>query len=119
MADVNELSIQTLMFDFAETTCDITFKTAAGQETIACGYGTWQHSQTTLFHEPLLFDHAKIATSGAWTSEDTFTILCRLYETPFYYRMVCHFADDELLLEIQVNVSLESTKPLFVTAKRV
>jgi CubicO group peptidase (beta-lactamase class C family) len=116
--DVNELAIQTITFSFTETTCDITLKTAENQETILCGCGTWQRSQTTLFKQPLLFDQAWVATSGAWTNEDTFTIIFRLYETPFYYTMVCHFADDEMLIEIYVNVSLESTKPLVMTAKR-
>lgn len=116
--DANELTIQTIALSFTETTCDITLKTADNQETIVCGYGTWQRSQTTLFNQLLLLDHALVATSGAWTNQDTFTIIFRLYETPFYYTMVCYFADDEMLIEIHVNVSLESMKPLVMTAKR-
>lgn len=114
--DENELTIQTITFSFTETTSAITLKTTGSRETILCGYGLWQRSQTTLFKQPLLFDQAWVATSGAWTSEDTFTIIFRLYETPFYYTMICHFADNEMLMEIQINVSLESTKPLVMTA---
>lgn len=115
--DANELMINSITFNFTETSCDITFKTAQNEETILCGYGTWQPSQTALFNQPLLFDHARIATSGAWTNQDTFTIIFRLYETPFYYTLLCHFADDEMLIEIQVNVSLESMKPIVMTAQ--
>jgi CubicO group peptidase (beta-lactamase class C family) len=117
VVDTNELMINSITFNFTETTCDITFKTAQNEENILCGYGTWQRSQTTLFHQPLLFDRARIATSAAWTNHDTFTIIFRLYETPFYYTMLCHFADDEMLIEIQVNVSLESMKPIVMTAQ--
>lgn len=41
----------------------------------------------------------------------------RLYETPFYYTVAYHFAGDEMLVEMQVNVSLESMSPLMLTAK--
>jgi len=117
--DANELMIQTMTFRFTETICDITLKTDENQETILCGYGKWQSSQTTLFKQSLLFDHARVATSGAWSNQDTFTTIFRLYETPFYYTMVCHFADDEMLIEIHINVSLESMKPIVMTAKHV
>lgn len=117
-ADANELELKTIGFKFAETTCEIMLKTAENQETILCGFGTWQRSQTTLFQQPHLFSHALVATSGAWTNQDIFTIVFRLYETPFCYTVVCHFADDEMLIETQINVSLESMKPLVVTAKR-
>lgn len=116
--DANELSIQTIALSFTETGCEIALKTSESQETILCGYGTWQRSQTIVFKQPLLFNHALVTTSGAWTNQDTFTIVFRLFETPFYYTMVCHFAEDEMLIEIQVNVSLESMKPIVMTAKR-
>lgn len=118
-ADANELALQTITLSFAETSCEITLETDEKQETIPCGIGTWQRSQTALFEQPFLFHHALVATSGAWTNPDTFTILYRLYETPFYYTMECHFADDEMLIEIHINVSLESTKAIFMTAKRL
>ena len=116
--DTNELAIETIAINFTATTCDITLKIAEKQETIACGYGTWQRSQTTLFNQMLFYDHALIATSGAWTTSETFTIIFRLYETPFYYTMTCDFADDEMLIEVTVNVSLESMKPIGLTAKQ-
>ncbi len=116
--DANELAIHTIAFNFTETIYEITLKIADNRETILCGYGTWQPSQTTLFNQILFYDHALVATSGAWTTTDTFTIIFRLYETPFYYTMTCDFVDDEMLIEIQVNVSLESMKPIVMTAKQ-
>jgi CubicO group peptidase (beta-lactamase class C family) len=118
-ADGNELGIETIALSFTGADCTVSVRTPGGEETIPCGYGKWQRGQpTALFSQPLLFDRTPIATSGAWTADDVFTMLVRLYETPFYYTMVCHFADDEMLLEIQVNVSLESMKPIVITTKR-
>ncbi len=117
--DVNALKIETITLNFATSNCTVRVKTAAGEETILCGYGSWQQGQATLFNQPLLFDRTPTATSGAWTAEDTFTMVIRLYETPFFHTLVCHFAGDEMMVEIQVNVSLESMKPLLLTAQLV
>lgn len=113
--DLNELQIESIRLTFAEAACTISIKTAAGEETIPCGYGQWQRGQpTTLFSQPLLFDRTSIATSGAWTDGDVFTFVIRLCETPFYHTLVCHFVGDEILIEVQINVSLESMKPLLL-----
>lgn len=115
--DANELMLQTVSLSFTETTCEIALKIADKQEKIICGYDTWQRSQTTLFNENIVTDHEPIATSGAWTSPNTFTVVFRLYETPFYYTMIFHFDDDEMLIEIQVNVSLGSMETVVLTAQ--
>ncbi|MCA9890834.1 MAG: serine hydrolase, partial [Anaerolineae bacterium] len=115
--DVNELEIETISWDFNDRGCVVHIKTASAEETIPCGYGRWQRGfESTLFRQPLLFDHTPISASGAWTAEDAFTIIARLYETPFYYTLVCHFAGDEALIEIGINVSLESMQPFILLA---
>ncbi|MBC8099198.1 MAG: serine hydrolase [Armatimonadetes bacterium] len=115
----NPLKLDTITLNFSESGCVVSVKTAAGEETIPCGYGRWQQGQTTLFNQPLLFDHTPVAASGAWIAVDTFTIVVRLYGTPFCHTLVCHFSGDELMIEIQINVSLESMQPLLLTAHRV
>lgn len=112
----NELMIETITLNFREIDCEMTLKTAQGKETIPCGYGRWEQGQTTLFNEIGMFDSLLVASSGAWTADKTFTVIFRLYETPFYYTMFCHFVDDEMIIEIHVNVSLESMQPLIMTA---
>ncbi len=115
--DVNELEIEAIALRFVGADCTIKIKTAAGEETIPCGYGRWQRGQTTaLFSQPLLFEGTQIMTSGAWTAEDVFTIIIRFYETPFYHTLVCHFVGDGILIETWINVSLESMKPLLLLA---
>ena len=114
--DVNELKIETIALNFTEAGCIVSVKTAAGEETIPCGYGMWQRGQTTLFNQPLLFDRTPVAASGAWTDDETFTMILRLYETPFFHTLVYHFVGDEMMIETHINVSLESLKPLLLTA---
>jgi CubicO group peptidase (beta-lactamase class C family) len=117
--DVNELEIETITLNFTESGCTVRVKTAAGEEIIPCGYGTWQQGHTTLFNEPAWLNPMPIAASGAWTAEDRLTMVVRLYETPFFYTLVYDFVADEMLVESRVNVSLESTKPLLLTAHAI
>ena len=116
--DGNELKIETIALHVTGSGWTVSLKTEADEETIPCGYGTWQQGQTTLFHDFWVPGSAPVVASGAWTAEDCFTIVVRLYETPFSHTLVCHFVGDEMLVETWVNVSLESTKPLLLTAQR-
>ena len=113
--DDNELKLETITLNFAMNGCAVTVKSGANVETIFCGYDEWRQGQTTLFTNTLM----AVACSGAWTADDCFIMLVRLYETPFFYTLVYHFEADELMLETQVSVSLESTKPLLLTAHRL
>lgn len=118
--DSNDLNIQTIALDFTDSCCTVRIETSTGMETISSGWGVWrQGQQTVLFKQPTLFDHTAVAASGGWTGDDCFTMIVRLYETPFYYTIVCQFIGDELLIETRINVSLETLKPLLLTASAV
>ena len=114
--DRNELDIETITLDFADFDCTVWVKTAIGEEIIPCGYGTWQQGQSTLFNRPWLFDPTPIVACGAWTAEDSFTMVVRLYETPFFHTLTFHFAGDELMVETGVNVSFEASD-ILLTAR--
>ncbi|MCA9906848.1 MAG: serine hydrolase, partial [Anaerolineae bacterium] len=116
--DSNPLQIETIAVHFNASGCVVSVRTAAGDESIPCGYGQWQRGQTTLFNSPWLSGRTPVTTSGAWTDAATFTMIVRLYETPFYHMLVFHFVDDELMIEAQVNVSLDAVDPLLLTARR-
>ncbi len=114
--DANDLKIEALAFGFTEQGCVLSIQTAFGGETFLAGYGTWQHGYTTLFRKYWLPDEAMpIFVSGAWTAQDTLTMVMRLVETPFFYTFVCHFVGHELMIEAQVNVTFESAEPLLLT----
>ncbi len=114
--DNNELGIETITFDFAESDCTFRVKTIVGDESIPCGYETWVIGKTGLFRQPLVFDSTPIATSGAWIADTTFRMIVRLYETPFFHTVTCDFIGDEVMIEMQVNVSMESLNPILLTA---
>ncbi|MEP7289062.1 MAG: serine hydrolase [Chloroflexota bacterium] len=115
--DANTLKIETIFLNFTESGCMVGFTTPYREETFPCGFGRWQQGQTTLFKGSWLSDDpTPVVTSGAWTTEDSFTMVVRLYETPFFYTLVYHFIEDEMLLEIKVNATMESPKPLLLTA---
>lgn len=117
--DANELNIETISLNFAESGCIVMLKTAAGEENFHCGYGVWQTGQTTLFNEPRLSVPMPIVASAAWTAEDRFTMVVRLYETPFFHTLIFHVVGAEMLIETRVNVSFESPKTLLLTAHPV
>ena len=116
--DVNEFKIETISMNFSESGCMVRIRTATGEETIPCGYGAWQQGQTTLFNDRRWFsdEPTPIVASGAWTAEDSFTMVVRLYETPFFYTLVYYFAGAEMVVESQVNVTLDFSKPILLTA---
>jgi CubicO group peptidase (beta-lactamase class C family) len=113
--DANPMQIETITLEVTESGGTFTAHTAAGAETIPYGYGEWQPGETALFKQPF-FDRTPIVASGAWTADNTLTLRVRLYETPFVYTFVCHVVGAELLVELQINVSLESRTPLLLTA---
>jgi hypothetical protein len=114
--DVHDRTIETIALHVAATRWTVRLTTAVGEETIACGYDAWQPGQTTLFNDVWVVGPTPVVASGAWTAEVTFTMVVRMYETPFFHTLVYHFIGDELLLETRVNASLEATKTLMLTA---
>ncbi|GCE29739.1 hypothetical protein KDA_52230 [Dictyobacter alpinus] len=116
LVDVNDLHLQTITLQVTTSGWVVHSKTATGMDLIPCGYGMWQPGQTTLFHHDWLSGPTPVVASGAWTAEERFTMVIRLYETPFFHTLVFHFVGNEMLVETWVNVSLESTQTLMLTA---
>lgn len=117
--DANPLHVESLAFSADSSGWKVTISTAQGEESFPCGYGEWQRGETTLFNHPHWFPHdqGRMAASGAWTAEDRLTMIIRLYETPFVHTLVFDFVEDELLLEVKVNATLESPKPILLTGR--
>ena len=113
--DDNQLKIKTIALHATASGWAATITTTAGEETIACGHGAWQSGETRLFNDFWVVGHTPVVGSGAWTAEETFTMVVRLYETPFFHTLMCHFVGDEMLIEARVNTALEATKPLLLT----
>ncbi len=100
----NDSKFESLSFDFSKPDAIVTFQTAYGAVPITCGSGTWHEESTMLYGEP-----SNIAASGAWTSDDTFLVTVRFYETPFINTMPCRFDGDHLIIDGSLNVSFGPT----------
>lgn len=108
--EAHPLKVETLALTFDDAGCTATIRTVWGEDTIRCGYDAWLPGQTTLYNEPWQFDPAPIVASGAWTAEDTFTMIVRRHLTPFVHTIIWHFMGDRLIAEMSVNVSFGPLK---------
>lgn len=109
----NTDQITELRFDFAADETLITIRSNQDEQRIACGYGQWQRGVTHLapldsrtpFVAPRPSSEPwKIAASGAWTDETTYTAKLWWYETPFALTFTCRFEDDGVTVKQQANV---------------
>jgi hypothetical protein len=78
-----------------------------GGDTWSRGRGLFTNGLDRLLNVPA---NPLAATSGAWTSPDTFTVKIVLYETPYYSTLNFKFDGDRLLLAAEHNVSFGPTK---------
>jgi hypothetical protein len=60
-----------------------------------------------------------IVASGAWTADDVFTMVIRIYETPFFHTVIYHIDDDKLSIETKLNVSFEGAKSQMIMAHMI
>ena len=79
-----------------------------------CGYREWSNYSTSFYSG----DSERVAVSGAWTAEDTFTLHIRYVETPHCLRLELHFFEDELTLDLSWNVAFGPTRAPQLVAKR-
>jgi len=110
----NDTSIQAVQLDLNSESPALVVRTAGGEKRTPIGLGAWAKSRGGFSNgidqflsvpaEPLL------AASGAWTSDDVFTVKIVAYETPFYSAMSFRFEGDRLQLDAEHNVAFGPTK---------
>jgi CubicO group peptidase (beta-lactamase class C family) len=109
----NDRGIKAVSFDFNSTSPTLIVRTAAGETRMTIAADTWSKSRGfTNAMDRILSVPANplAATSGAWTSPDTFTVKIVLYQTPFYSTLNFKFDGDRLLIDSEHNVSFGPTK---------
>ncbi|HEY4233704.1 MAG TPA: serine hydrolase [Lacipirellulaceae bacterium] len=113
--------IGSIKFDFGDGRATMTVGTASGPEQLECGNGVWQKSRATWIAGPdaraALAPDQAVGASGAWTSDDTYSVKLSLYETPFYLNMKCRFSGDEVVIDSEYNCSFGPTKQPQMTGK--
>jgi hypothetical protein len=73
---------------------------------IPCGRGAWRKGDSLLTNGV----PEKVAGSGAWTADDTYTAKLSAYETPFVQTLGLQWKGDELLLDTEYNVAFGERK---------
>ncbi len=111
----NEAGAESLALDFSQG-CTLILGNAAGKHRIQVGIGRWLIGETTfdIFPShpaaPQPAAAHPVATSGAWSSADTLVAKLCYYETPFSLTMTMRFAESEMTLQAETNVSFGPTK---------
>jgi len=110
----NDRGIRAVALDFQSRSPTLTVRTAAGEARTPIGIGSWTKSTGGFTNGMDKFlsvpTPIKVATSGAWTAENAFTVKLALYETPFYTTLTFRFDGDKLLLDAEHQVAFGPTK---------
>ena len=114
----NDDHIEGIRFDFGADEAVLTIQNDRGEQVIPCGYNRWQRGEADLERAASLHAAAshrsspwKLAASGAWTDEQTYTARLWWYETPFARTITCRFAGEGLTLEQRINVGFQPPTP--------
>ena len=110
----NDRGIKAVSFDFNSTPSTLTVSTSTGEIRMTVGGDTWSRGRGLFVNGLDRFlsvpANPLAATSGRWTSPDTFTVKIVLYQTPFYSTLNFKFDGDRLLIDAEHNVSFGPTK---------
>lgn len=108
----NDRGIKAVSLDFNSPTLIV--RTATGETRLTITGDAWSKGRGLFSNglDRLLSVPANplTATSGAWTSPDTFTVKIVLYETPYYSTLNFKFDGDRLLIDAEHNVSFGPTR---------
>jgi hypothetical protein len=109
----NTDQITELCFDFSADPALIAVRINGEEQRIACGYGRWLRGVAPFgpldSRTPFVAARPepwKIAASGAWTDETSYTATLWWHETPYALTLTCRFMDDgrRVTVEQQANV---------------
>jgi CubicO group peptidase (beta-lactamase class C family) len=102
----NEDKVEAITAEFGDSGGVLVIRKDGQESRIPCGRGEWRRGSN------LVMDGVsqKVAASGAWTGDDTFTVKIAAYETPFIATLSLQFKGDELLLNADTNVGFGQTK---------
>jgi hypothetical protein len=102
----NYETLRSLRFEFSNEAGILTYHLLGGgkrrgKHSFTFGYGSWQEGIAVLGAAT----PQRVAASGVWTTDDTFTLTLCQYETPFILTITCRFEGDKLFYDFKVNVA--------------
>jgi len=112
----NAQNIDALTMEFKGNDATLVMRSLGQEYRIACGSGVWKRQRLAFnagvdswVAAPV---EQPVAASGAWTTDDTYTIKIAYYETPLAITFTCRFAGDRvLLLNVEYSVNFGLTNP--------
>ena len=100
----NDDRIEAVTLQFAKSgSATLKFRQSGNPETLAIGGDAWSACQQ-------LKSGGRLATSGAWTAKDIYTIQAAVCGTPYVLTFRHKFAGDALMIERDTNVSFGKDK---------
>jgi CubicO group peptidase (beta-lactamase class C family) len=112
----NALNIKRVSLAFQSGACVCTLHDDQGEHRVVCGLGNWKEGESDLSTVPLKLvptsvpkeTKTKVAGSGAWSDENTFTMTWRFIETAHYENVTCRFDGDNLQVEFRKSLAVLS-----------
>jgi hypothetical protein len=110
----NDRGIESVSFDFDAKSPTLVVRTADAEVKTPVGMGSWAKSSSGFANGLDRFlsvpKNPLVAATGAWTSDDAFTVKLALYQTPFTSTLKFHFDRGTLVLDAEHNVAFGRTK---------
>ncbi len=110
----NERGITALALDLTAQPPALLVRTAAGETRIVVPFDSWSTPSPGFSNGLDRFlsvpTNPSVAASGAWTSDDTFTIKLALTQTPFYSTLNLKFDGQRLIFNSKHNVGFGKTE---------
>ncbi|WP_266368958.1 serine hydrolase domain-containing protein [Tellurirhabdus rosea] len=110
----NPMKIKTVSLQFRPEACVVTLRDDKGEHRINCGLNRWTEGRTDLSTLPIKLvptpvpgeKETRLAASGVWTDDNTFTMQWRFIETAHYDLVTCRFTEAGLQMEFRKSLSV-------------
>ena len=118
--DTNKLGIESAWFAFNADGCLFKLRDSQTEYPITCGIGGWRRGETALPGTPPRLisggtppreTKAKLAASGTWVDQNTFSMVFRYYETPHHDTVTCRFDDSKVQITFMNSMASMSPAP--------
>jgi CubicO group peptidase (beta-lactamase class C family) len=120
--EANDDKVQSATLTFKGGRCTMTLRDERGERRIECGSGAWVKANGSGGDGTATYGDrpgGKLAASGAWTDNDTYTAKLCFYETPFVATMTWKFAGDQVTVSRKMNVGFGPTERPTLTGRLV
>jgi hypothetical protein len=109
----NKRDLETLSLENGSEGMVLVGKFDGVESRIPVGNGNWAKSEAKW----LMDRKQRVAASGGWTADDTFTAKICFYETPFVQTVELKFEDEDLRYNSSANVAFGPTKDAELVGK--